>query len=120
VAADAVLFDIWIELNLKKGDATLRKEVCQKVDEIRSEYGDLRKRMAGPARRVDPAPTPDTKPTEPEASLYPPPSTSPAGVQSPFKKDIEEALHKAQAGMTLNLRELARALGYSYSVTIEL
>lgn len=113
----AVLFDIWIELNFKKNNAALRKEIGQKVDEIRSEYGRLKRRMVTPSKPAGPAPTRDPK----QAGSEPisPKSTPSAGTPSPFKKDVEVALQKAQAGMALNLRELARALGYSYSVILQ-
>jgi hypothetical protein len=115
----AVLFDIWIELNFKKNNATLRKEIDQKIDEIRSEYGQLKRRMVAPSKPAGPAPAPDPEPAVIEPAPTSAKSTPSAGTPSPFKKDVESALQKAQAGMALNLRELARALGYSYSVILQ-
>lgn len=109
----AVLFEIWLALNPRKKPAAQRKDIRQKIDEIRSEYSTLRRQMVTPVRKAGPAPVPDPAPEPEDSAPAPQPTTAPIA-PSPFDKEIEEALNKARADMTLSLRELALALGYSY------
>jgi hypothetical protein len=108
----SALFDIWLALKTRQ-DPAKRKELCRRIDQIEAEYATLRRQINSPIPLSKFSSEPILN--LPKESPPVPDQQRDLVLKSPFSEKEEQTLCKAQSGVSLNLRELATALGYSYS-----